>query len=491
MSPDSNFFAQLEVLIIESVSEPDLSSAAEVLAQIGACAASIAILEKGVITTSCITTKDSNESTLFQACSISKPITATALMRVIQEGFVSLSTKIVSVLPTRIVEHLTGDPRTTSVMNTISIQHLLTHTGGISVHGFPGYADPENVPSLEDVILGKGNTAPIELITLPGLEVMYAGGGTELLQMMMEHVLQKTFPEIMHQYVFEPLGMTRSFFKIPGDEQNVERCYSNGHWPTDVPYHILVEQAAGGVWTTPSDLLKLVRAMQNSLNHGKENFLDPALANQMVTAVKEAAALGWFVGDQKSAHSGGNNPGWICFAVGYADLPQNLSDRDKREDVKRALPTDCGIGVMTNSFMGVPVVDKLVDAIAYLKGWPSVHISGALGTGDTTPFRAPKSVEVDHGWNGWLNKKWAKEWDLVEDHNGLPAIEVPGLHSPLSLKPAAIPPREFDDGRKSIDLIFDGFQLMLRLTWDGDERVIELWNGGAGKHQTLKVSADR
>lgn len=487
MASDDDFFAQLEALILESASEFSTSSPAEVLTQVGASTASIAVLDRGVITSHCITSGKSNTSTLFQACSVSKPTTAMALMKIIGEGHLSLSTKILSVLPDHIVKHLTRDSRTAPAVETITIQHLISHRGGISIHGFPGYADKTKVPSIEDVVLGKGNTGPIELITLPGLEVMYSGGGTSLIQIAMEHVLKKSYAQIMQEYVLGPLEMTSSCFVLPEGETNVERCFWNGTYPTDAPWNTLPEQAAGGLWTTPTDLLKLVRAMQASLAGDTGSFMDQKSAIEMSTCLKDSAAVGWFVDDTKFAHSGGNSPGWTCYVFGYADLTQNIRDEDKEKGFDRNVPEGCGIAVMTNSWNGIPVIDKVINAIAYLKGWPDCHLPVG-GTGRKISFRAPEGVIIDHGWKDWLDPKWADEWELV-DNAGSPAIKIKDVSTLIALKPAAVPARTFEDGRKSIDLIFDGFQLMLRLTWEGDERVVELWNGGTDARKTLKASS--
>ena len=83
------------------------------------------------------------ETTLFQAGSISKPVAAMAALRLVQEGKLSLDTDINQAL---VSWHLPADPKAPE--KAVTLRELLTHTGGISVHGFPGYAAGEPIPSL-------------------------------------------------------------------------------------------------------------------------------------------------------------------------------------------------------------------------------------------------------------------------------------------------------------------------------------------------------
>lgn len=98
------FLADLESLI--SSQDTTNESAAEFLAEIGSPSVSIAILDHGSITSKCISTVGGDSETLFQACSISKPITGMAAMRLVQAGKLQLDSKIVQLLPDRIISIL-------------------------------------------------------------------------------------------------------------------------------------------------------------------------------------------------------------------------------------------------------------------------------------------------------------------------------------------------------------------------------------------------
>ena len=97
------------------------------------------------------------------------------------------------------------------------MRHLLSHTGGITVHGFPGYRPDEPIPTLLQVLDGAppANTAPIRVDTLPGVEFRYAGGGTTIVQQLLVDVLGRPFPDLMQELILGPLRMAHSTFAQP------------------------------------------------------------------------------------------------------------------------------------------------------------------------------------------------------------------------------------------------------------------------------------
>lgn len=97
--------------------------------------------------------------TLFQAASISKPVTAMGVLHFVQEKKLSLDADVNTELTDwRIPPH-------TKFSRAVTLRELLTHTGGISVHGFPGYASDKPVPSLLQILDGvsPANTSPIRI----------------------------------------------------------------------------------------------------------------------------------------------------------------------------------------------------------------------------------------------------------------------------------------------------------------------------------------
>lgn len=446
--------------------------AAEVLAQMGTPSTSIAILDHGAISARTLSIVGNDTETVFQACSISKPITALAIMKMVQAGALRLDASITEYLPTASLELITT-LATRELVGRITIKQLMSHTSGLSQHGFAGYSG--EVPNLQKILSGAppANHRQVHLWGLPGDEFAYSGGGIMVLQLIMETVSNKPFADLMHELVLEPLGMERSFYTLKKGENHAS-AYTTGYTPCAPSYHVLPEQAAAGLWTTPSDLLKAVRAVQQSLkNRDDSTFLTEALAREMLTEVSSSMALSWVAPKDPGTsfqHGGSNFPGWACFVLGYADLNDNGT-----------LPTgseDSGICVMTNSCVGEFVYHKIICAIAYLKGWADTSAKGALEV--IVPFHTLDEVNKNCGnWRG----TWGIDWEISE-RDGLPALSFQHLPA-IRLLPAAYP-KPASKAEESIDLVAEGLEIMLRLTEEGGKKYVHIWHGTTSKKLSLQ-----
>lgn len=354
----------------------------------------------------------------------------------------------------------------------------MSHTSGLSIHGFPGYVD--SGPDARTVLSGTApsNTCGVRLQSLPGQGYSYSGGGITVLQVILETVTGQDFPSLIRELVFEPLGMTRSFYHLPAGESNVAHAHYTGYTPCEPQWLNNPEQAAAGLWTTPTDLLKAVRAMQRSVktSEPQQAFLPRHLAQEMLTEVASGMGLTWRAPAECGivfGHSGSNLPGWTCLLVGYA--PTNGCSSEQQHE---GLPEFCGMSVMTNSAAGDQVIYKLINAISFLKKWPRVSSLYAYAAADT-PLVA-KTVEIAADWRRWIGV-WEAQWSVEEDAAGNPVVRYCGLE-PIRLLPAAIPA----SGDRSIDLVLEGLQITMSLTWEHGVRIVELWSGGSGKIDTLR-----
>src|SRR5277367_6777677 len=129
--------------------------------------------------------------TMFQAGSISKPVAAMAALRLVQQGKLSLDADINTYLTSW---KLPASP--IAAGKPVTLRELLTHTGGTTVHGFPGYAAGEPVPTLVQVLDGvkPANTAAIRVDTAPGTKWNYSGGGFTIMQQAVIDVAKEPFP---------------------------------------------------------------------------------------------------------------------------------------------------------------------------------------------------------------------------------------------------------------------------------------------------------
>ena len=457
----------------------------------GCPSVSVALLENGKVSTRTLLaekshTKHVDPETIYQAASISKPITGLACAKLIEQGLFSYDTRVVDHLPEDII-HVISDEQNLPLLKQVTVAHLLSHTSGLSQGGFPGY-DREPIPSDEQILSGKApaNTVRVRFDTFPGGQYSYSGGGMTVLQVFLEEVTKIPFAEMMQKTVLNPLGMTRSHF---GDLDKGEKNYATAHLTAEVeanaPYHVLPELAAAGLWTTPTDLLRAVAAVQTSLRGERKAFLDKETAKKMLTQIgtadgKKGAAMGWGADEAVFAHSGGNLPGFKCYCVGSHGGAANATG----EAAELKLPEGCGVAVMTNSWEGFQTVQKVVSAVWYLRDWPRFgSLSKGFSKDDIVPY--PTAHEVDgEGWKAWVGK-WG-DWRLLDEDGG-PRIGYGEAGETLGLVVGAAPKRKVTDGREGYRLVVDGMRLFVQLDWEDGERVVVLTQGERGS-KVLKRS---
>jgi CubicO group peptidase (beta-lactamase class C family) len=190
-------------------------------------------------------------ATLFQAGSISKPIFALAVMRLVQEGRLDLDEDVNRYLTFWQV------PATGPWQPRVTLRQLLSHTAGTTIHGFPGYQVSEPQPTLTQVLNGEApaNTGRVQVNFLPGLQFRYSGGGTTVAQQVVVDQLKRPFPDIMHSLVLDPLGMADSTYEQPPPAERAAQA-ATAHPGNNIPllgkYHVYPEMAAEGLWTTPT-----------------------------------------------------------------------------------------------------------------------------------------------------------------------------------------------------------------------------------------------
>src|SRR6185437_9491041 len=116
---------------------------------------------------------------IFQAGSISKPVASMGTLHLVQEGKLSLDADLNTKLTSWKVPASEAAPGA-----VVTLRELMTHTAGMTVHGFPGYAPGTPVPTVVQVLNGEkpANTAPVRIETPPGTKWNYSGGGITIMQ---------------------------------------------------------------------------------------------------------------------------------------------------------------------------------------------------------------------------------------------------------------------------------------------------------------------
>ena len=215
-----------------------------------------------------------NPDMLFQAGSVSKPMFALTLLRYVDKRLIDLDADISDVVP-----EYAKIPMTFSA--------LLSHTAGFNLHGFPGYPADHEPLTLEDVLDGKGATPKLRRIRPYGKQFMYSGGGITLAELAFTRITGTTLREAFRKEVAEPLGLMRTGYFQPLDEDLIGNAafgdkiayYEN----PDRGYHYYPENAAAGLWTTPTELAKIGVELSRSFREG--GLLKKETARRMLTPV--------------------------------------------------------------------------------------------------------------------------------------------------------------------------------------------------------------
>jgi CubicO group peptidase (beta-lactamase class C family) len=291
--------------------------------------------------------------TLFQAASMSKPVAALAALRLVEEGRIDLDEDVGGRLTSWRV------PRDEPYRDApVTLRRLLTHTAGLTVDGFRGYAEGERVPSVVQVLDGfePANSAAVRVDIEPGTRWRYSGGGYTVVQQLVEDVTGRGFEGVMRE-VLDALDMRTSTYEQPLPEElrdAAAKGYRADGTPVVGAWHTYPEKAAAGLWTTPSDLARYALEVGAWLEGADDGVLSPAMTSEMLTA----GLNGWGLGpklegsgsDLQFGHGGANEG----FRGGFIAYP------------RRGL----GAVVMTNGDSGEPLVQEILYAIAAAYDWP-------------------------------------------------------------------------------------------------------------------------
>jgi CubicO group peptidase (beta-lactamase class C family) len=292
--------------------------------------------------------------TLFQAGSISKPVAAMAALKKVEQGKISLDEDINNKLTTWKLP----DNQFTATKK-VTLANLLSHTGGLTVHGFPGYAPDEKIPTLPQILDGAppANTPAVRVDFEPGSQFRYSGGGVTIAQLAIMDIEKKPYPQIAQETVLGPLNMTSSTYQqpLPADtRKKTATGYRNDGKAVIGKIHVYPEMAAAGLWTTPTDLAKFAIESQLSLAGKSNKVLTKEMTAKMVQPFIETGPCG--LGFFNEKHGGA-----VYFGHGGADegfRAQLLVHRDK----------GYGAVVMVNSDNG-QIMNEIIRSIANEYHW--------------------------------------------------------------------------------------------------------------------------
>jgi len=421
-----------------------LATIQERMARYGVPGVSIAVLDSGrILWAKGYGMADAEEhtpvstTTLFQAGPISAPVAA-AMLALVEAGRLDLDADINTALTSWQLPAYPFD-------STVTLRRIASHTAGVTVGVFPGYARGEEVPTTLGVLRGEGNTPPVIVDIAPGTAWRFSGGGYMVMQQAMEDVTGTPFATLMDSLVFVPLGMTQSSYIQPLPEARWGEAASGhdndgavmpGNW------RIHPELAADGLWTTPSDLARFIIEVQRSRHGESSRLLSRTMTETMLTPVMNDFGLGFAVPRPEppappmhTFTNSGPTAGYRSVATGF-------------------LEHGAGVVIMTNGDRGFPLIDEIFRALAAEYGWegfpvnrvPLVTLSPARSASIATTY----SVE---GTPATFTLTWTEEGFLR-------------LVGELILGGDLIPIAE--------NMLVDGDNnRVIRVDWDGD-RVVRL-----------------
>jgi CubicO group peptidase (beta-lactamase class C family) len=322
---------------------------------------SIAVAEEGEVawaagygTAELGTDKAVNADTLFQGASISKVVNAFAVMQQVQAGVLDLDTNV-----NRYLQSWQVPENELTRQRPVTLRGILSHSAGLTVHGFGGVPHGKPVPTLLQIISGEAEGyRAVEVDILPGTEQRYSGGGTCVAQLILEEVTGKSFAELVQENVFGPIGLARSTFEDQRPDDPTLENYSAEHDEQgkriDGRWAMYPTKGAGGIWTTPSEFLRFMAEIRRAWR-GESQLLSKEIARTMLTRQPGGAfGLGPRVvndGALMRVQHGGSNQGFQCDAQIYIDSGK-------------------GAVVMTNGAGGMPLYWEVLNAIASEHLWP-------------------------------------------------------------------------------------------------------------------------
>lgn len=289
--------------------------------------------------------------TLFQAGSISKPVAAMGALALVNQGVLTLDGDI----NTWLQDWKIAD-NTFTASEKVTLRRLVTHTAGLTVHGFPGYHPDSLLPTTREVLMGSGNTAAVVVDATPGSLWRYSGGGYTVMQLAVEDLTGIPFETFLQQTVLLPLGMMQSTYSNPlPEERHAQASAAYDRSGTLIPgsWHNYPEKAAAGLWTTPLDLARYLIAIQEAVA-GKPH---PVLSSDMIQAMLETDQNNWGLGpalsgegDMQRFGHGGKNAGFTNNMTAFISGGK-------------------GAIVMTNADRGNGLIQEILQAIAEVYQW--------------------------------------------------------------------------------------------------------------------------
>jgi CubicO group peptidase (beta-lactamase class C family) len=281
--------------------------------------------------------------TRFQVASVSKPVAAMGALRLVEQRRLALDRPLT----------VWRFPPSDHDRSAVTLRRLLSHTAGVSVHGYPGHAPGRPLPSTAASLAGdSAGAGAVRLEDDPGSGYSYSGGGYTVAQLAVERAAGEPFAAWMLRAVLRPLGMRSSSF----DQATADGALTaRGHDFTGLPTPVFryAEQAAAGLYATAPDMARFVAALMPG-PHGEPPGRGVVSAATITTMTTPGPATGGRYGlgfrlrtlgdDVRMVSHDGANHGWRAIIAAFPER-------------------GWGIAVLTNGDNGEAVIDAVIDQL--------------------------------------------------------------------------------------------------------------------------------
>ncbi len=252
--------------------------------------------------------KAMEKNTIFRIRSMTKPFISTSILMLVEEGKLDLSDTVSKFLPSF------NNDRSSSV----TIEQLLTHTGGFAQPGFP--KDYERYNSLREAVDDIGASGP-EFI--PGTKYIYSDAGVAVLGAVIAEISEMPVEEYIKLNILQPLEMSSTYCNLEEDQAIRDRIsatyYSDGneyvkYWDSSKPQLVNYFRASGGIYSTPLDYAKFLYMWLNKGEVNSRRYLSEQSITKALTPgdLNDKYGFLWEVG-QYFGHGGSD--GTIAFVL--------------------------------------------------------------------------------------------------------------------------------------------------------------------------------
>lgn len=304
------------------------------------------------------------EQTIFQAASITKSFTAVLVMKLVEEGLLSLDEDVNTYLTSwRVPEN------EYTATEKVTIRRLLSHTAGVSEDNGNGFPPHASIPSLLDLLNGElpAVNDPVTVLSVPGTEFNYSNIGYGIIQLALTDLLGIPFDRLTDQTILQPLRMDDSFVAVTHPAERSAQI-ATGYWGDGTlvsgGYYIYPVLGPSGLWTTPADLARFSIEIQRTLLEESDLLISQPSARTMIDpvtqfSVEEGYALGYIIytinGENYFAH-GGHTKGFRSRFIAH----ESSGD---------------GLVIMINSDQEGDFIDSVIEIIGTEYHWPGFGLS--------------------------------------------------------------------------------------------------------------------